>query len=132
MTPWLSAYKESRGIVLPDNSVLMEYFFEGEAAVSSRKYTPNEVTYSWNANTPGIVSFGIGYDEGWYDTGGYKLFDNQGLLSTRFKAGYNSITMKYIPPKFYIGLILTLLAVALILLIYIYPNFAKRLKPIFD
>jgi hypothetical protein len=130
--PWLSAYKESRGIVTPDNQVLMEYIMEQRGEVITREYTPNRVVYDLRATSPGVIVFGIGYDKGWYAEDGRDLFDRQGLVSTAFRSGRDHIVLNYRPPYFYLGLIVSILSIIAGLLVYFETKTGRWLKPIFD
>jgi len=129
--PWLSAYKESRGIVTPGNQVMMEYPMQGQVQVRSRKYTPNQVEYEIAASSSGELLLGIGYDEGWSAVDGRPLRENNGLVSFRFNQSDRYITLYYQTPYFVLGLIISLIALAGCLLIYFNPNFGKRCQSIF-
>ncbi|MFH2036016.1 MAG: hypothetical protein ABIJ45_06400 [Candidatus Zixiibacteriota bacterium] len=129
--PWLSAYKESRGIVTPNNQVMMEYPIQGQLRVKSRHYTPNRVDYEIIPSSPGELLLGIGYDEGWSADDGRLLYESNGLIALHFNQNDRLITLRYRTPYFYLGLIISLLTLAVILLVYFNPNFGKRCQSIF-
>lgn len=129
--PWLSAYKESRGIVTPNEDVLMEYILKGQTRIISRLYTPNEVEYSMAPASEGSIVFSIGYDPGWYATDGRTLYDYNGLVTADFKNGDTKIVLKYWPPYFWLGLIVSILAIVGCLLFAFNSNLRKRIEPIF-
>jgi len=130
MAPWLSAYKESRGLVTPDNQVLMEYIIEGQASIFSRDYTPNLVKYNIQPTTAGTIVFGIGFDSGWSLDNERSLFESNGLLTTRFKRNDSSFILSYSPPYFWLGLLISLMSIIACLLIYFNRQFLKRLEAI--
>ena len=131
IAPWLSAYKPSRGIVSPNNEVKMEYVTRGSASVVSRRYTPNQVEYSLNAETDGSIVLSIGYDKGWYTKDGRSISEQQGLVAVDFKRGGDNIVLNYRTPGFYLYLSLSLVILAGILILLIHPKACKRFKTIF-
>ncbi|MBN2227295.1 MAG: hypothetical protein JW763_08000 [candidate division Zixibacteria bacterium] len=132
VTPWLSGYKESRGMVTPTSDVLMEYVVEGRAQVLYRRYTPNRVEYAIRSDRPGTIVFGIGYDEGWYAEDGRRLFERNALVAMRFTAQDHEVVLKYRTPYFYLGLVISLLTLAVCLLLWRRPQLGNRCKAIFE
>ncbi|PKK84035.1 MAG: hypothetical protein CVT49_05255 [candidate division Zixibacteria bacterium HGW-Zixibacteria-1] len=132
VAPWLSAYKDSRGIVAENNQVFMEYITRGQATISHWIYTPNRVDYDIAPAIAGTIVFSIGFDEGWYSSDSRRLFETNGLVSTDFLTSDRHITLRYRTPYFYSGLILSLLAIAGCLLINFNRNLGKRFKAIFN
>lgn len=132
MAPWLSAYKDSRALVAENNVVYMDYVIQGELTVNRRNYTPNRVEYDFTASSGGTILFGIGYDEGWYAGDGRELFENNGLVATKFSRGDRHLTLRYRTPYFYSGLFVSLLALAGCVIVNINRNLGKRFKAIFD
>jgi hypothetical protein len=108
ITPWLSAYHPSRGLVDNTNIVHSEYILSGQIDSVTGDYTPNRIEYEFTATQPGELIIGMGYDRGWYTEDGRELTDQQGLLTFRFGEGRQQVVMKYCPPYFYLGLIITL------------------------
>jgi len=131
MAPWLSAYKESRGLVTPTNDVLMEYVVSGQAQVISRKYTPNRVDYDIAPQSSGVIIFGIGYDEGWYASDGRPVSENNDLVATPFSRTDRHITLEYRTPYFLLGLIVSLISICVALLIVFNSKLGKWCKAIF-
>ena len=132
MAPWLSAYKDSRGIVTENNDVFMEYVIQGQTDILRRRYTPNRVDYELTPKGSGAMVFGIGYDEGWFAADGRRLYETNGLVTADFNSGDKHITLQYRTPYFYLGLIVSLLAIAGCLSAYINKNFGKRFKAILE
>ncbi len=131
MAPWLSAYKESRGLVSQSNQVAMEYIMSGQLQVISRNYTPNIIEYEIAPTSDGKIIFGIGYDKGWSCTDGRELFEEHGLVATKFSTNDKKIVLTYITPWFYTGLIISLLTLLVFLLILFRAEFGDRFKTIF-
>ena len=132
MAPWLSAYKDSRGIVTENNDVFMEYVIQGQTDILRRRYTPNRVDYELTPRGSGAMVFGIGYDEGWFAADGRRLYETNGLVTADFNSGDKHITLQYRTPYFYLGLIVSLLTIAGCLSAYINKNFGKRFKAILE
>lgn len=130
VAPWLSGYKESRGLITPLNDVLMEYLPEGKLDVLKRNYTPNRVEYDIAPLQAGTIIFGIGYDEGWHADDGRELFENNGLIATKFEVNDRKIALYYRTPYFYLGLILTLFSAAICTLFLINRKSGNWLKAI--
>ena len=128
--PWLSGYRESRGLVTPLNEVLMEYIPEGQLQVLRRDYTPNRVEYDVDPAQAGTIIFGIGYDEGWHADDGRAVSENNGLVSVRFGINDRKIGLYYRTPYFYFGLIITLLAAASGLFLILNRKAAHRLETV--
>ncbi len=129
-SPWLSAYKESRGLVTPTEDVLMEYVTQGQARIVHRRYTPNQVEYDIASSSAGALVFGIGYDKGWYATDDRPLYETNGLVTIDFSSGDNKIVLKYCPPYFVLGLLISILSIIGCCLFGFYRNFGKRLEAI--
>ena len=132
LSPWLSAYKESRGLVSKDNRVAMEYVMAGNLDVISRHYTPNRIEYEISPKTNGKIIFGMGYDRGWSCTDGRKLSSEHDLLSSEFYKNDRTIILTYRTPWFYTGLAITLLTILLFMLIIFNRYFGDRFKAIFN
>jgi len=130
MAPWLSAYKESRGLVSQSNQVAMEYIMSGKLQVVSRNYTPNIIEYEIAPTSDGNIIFGIGYDKGWSSTDGRELFEEHGLVATKFKTTDKIITLTYTTPWFYTSLIISVLTLLIFLLILFNSKFGDRYKTI--
>ncbi len=131
IAPWLSAYRESRGIVAPGNVVYMEYISRGQADIISRHHTPNRVEYRLNGIAPGTIIFSIGYDTGWIAADGRRLYEESGVIAADFAPGEQSITLVYRAPYFYAGLIISTAALLLCLLIVFHRKTGQRLETIF-
>ena len=129
--PWLSAYKESRGIVTPTEDVLMEYVLKGQVRVINRRYTPNKVEYEIAPSSEATIVFSIGYDPGWHATDGRPLYETNGLVTTDVAADESKIVLKYRPPYFIPGLIISVLSIIGCLLFGFNRNFGKWLESIF-
>nr|MBN2278441.1 DUF3367 domain-containing protein [candidate division Zixibacteria bacterium] len=132
VAPWLSAYKESRGLVTPTNEVLMEYVSSGQAGVLTRQYTPNRVDYRLAPALAGTIIFGIGYDDGWRTADGRPLFENNGLVATGFTHNDRQITLLYRPRGFIFGLVVSLLVLAGLSVFIFHGKIRKRLEAIFN
>lgn len=132
VAPWLSAYRESRAIVTPDNQVMMEYVIQGQMNVVERNYTPNRVEYKIMPASSGQMIIGVGYDEGWYAQDGRAVSENSKLVGINFDKSDKNIILRYRPPYFYIGLIITLLSLTGLALVYFNSQFGKRCKAILD
>ena len=113
VAPWLSGYKESRGLITPLNNVLLEYLPEGKLDVLKRNYTPNRVEYDIAPSKAGAIIFGIGYDEGWHADDGRQLFENNGLVATKFELNNRKIALYYRTPYFCLGLMVTIFSLAI-------------------
>lgn len=129
--PWLSAYKASRGIVTPSDSVLMEYFMAGQGFVTFKKHTPNRIEYKLQSQTGGRLVISAGYDKGWQALDGRPIYDEQGLLTVDFKAGQDSFVLNYRTPGFYSYLSISIFIAAVLLFILLSPKAGKRFKAIF-
>jgi len=132
VAPWLSAYKDSRGIVAENDLVYMDYVMQGQLTANRRLYTPNRVEYDFSAASGGSMVFGIGYDKGWQASDGRRLYETSGLVAADFNAADRRLILLYRTPYFYAGLIVSLLAIAGCFLVYFNRNFGKRFKAIFD
>jgi hypothetical protein len=131
IAPWLSGYKESRGLVTPTNDVLLEYAPEGQFQLISHDYTPNRVTYEIMPSRPGTLIFGIGYDEGWRASDGRKVSENNGLVAVDFKMDDRKIVLYYRAPYFWLGLIVSIISIGLGLLLLLHDKTGKRFKAVF-
>ncbi|MEW5925794.1 MAG: 6-pyruvoyl-tetrahydropterin synthase-related protein, partial [Candidatus Zixiibacteriota bacterium] len=132
VAPWLSAYKDSRGIVAENGQVYMEYILQGQAAIISRHYTPNRVDYEIAPSSAGTILFSIGFDEGWYALDGRRLYESNGLVATDFRSSDKHISLACRTPYFYTGLIISLLAIFGFLLVYFNRNLGISCKAIFE
>lgn len=113
VSPWLSAYHPSRGLVGPDNAVYPEFVVGGEVEVLERSYTPNVITYRVEAGVSGgELVVGMGYDPGWRAEDGRRLEEMQGLISFPVNAGEQTVVLRYRTPYFYHGLAVSLLTIA--------------------
>ncbi|MEA2030857.1 MAG: hypothetical protein U9N55_04590 [candidate division Zixibacteria bacterium] len=108
ITPWLSAYYPSRGMVGPDSVVYSEFVSKGEAEIIHRKYTPNVITYEFNGIKPGQMVIGMGYDPGWKASDNRTLYAVDGLITFDFDKGNQIVVLTYQSPYFYYGLFLSL------------------------
>jgi len=131
IAPWLSAYKPSRGIVMPDNTVAMEYILSGQAGVTSKKYTPNRVECDLNARTGGRIVFSIGYDKGWRAADSRRVYEQQGLVTVDFKQGRDHIELIYRTPHFYLYLAVSLIFLAASLAVFLNAKIGKWFKAVF-
>jgi hypothetical protein len=131
IAPWLSGYKESRGLVTPVNDVLMEYSPDGQFQLISRNYTPNRVEYEILPSQAGTLIFGIGYDEGWRAVDGREVSENNGLVSVNYNLNDRKIVLYYRPPYFWSGLIISIISIGLGLLLLFYGKAGKRLETVF-
>jgi len=132
VAPWLSAYKESRGIVTEKREVLMEYFVgQAQPQILDKEYTPNRVKYEIEPRTPGTMIFGIGYDEGWEELHGREIMENSGLIAVRIDQDTRDLTFVYRTPYFWTGLVVSLFGIVLIFIFYFNSYFRARLKSIF-
>ncbi|MDH4032321.1 MAG: hypothetical protein OEV80_00815, partial [candidate division Zixibacteria bacterium] len=111
VTPWLSAYHPSRGLVDMANVVHAEYVASGKIDSVQREYTPNRIEYEFTATQPGELIIGMGYDRGWRTEDGRELTERQGLLSFSFEAGSQRVVMVYGTPYFCHGLVISLIFV---------------------
>ncbi len=130
VAPWLSGYKESRGLVTPTNDVLTEYLLSGKLEVSSRRYTPNWVEYIIAPTEPGTIIFGIGYDNGWHSIDGRPIFEQNGLVATNFTLNDKKVILDYRAPYFLLGLLVTIFSAALGLLFLLNRKFGHWLEAI--
>lgn len=121
VSPWLSAYHPSRALVGPDNVVYSEYIKSGEAQVIAKNYTPNRIEYTLNAQTAGSIIIGMGYDRGWSEQSGVKLYRDQDLIAFDFEPGENRYILTYQTPYFYPSLVISLITL-LFLIVYGYKN----------
>ncbi len=111
ITPWLSAYHPSRGLVDITNTVHREYVLSGKVDSLTADYTPNRIEYSFNAEQRGTMVIGMGFDPGWRVGDGRELTEEQGLISFKFEEGRNSVVLTYRTPYFFTGLIVSLFSV---------------------
>ena len=132
LAPWLSAYKESRGLVTADNQVMMEYAVGGTLEILSRSYTPNRVEYEIKPLEPGSLVFGIGYNEGWFAADGRRVFERHGLVTTGYDLSDRKIVLEYRPPGFYTGLIISALSLVLLLVVFFNGKIGARLKTVLE
>lgn len=107
VSPWLSAYHPSRGLVGPGDVVMPEYVLSGAAEVQRRDYTPNVITYEIIGNEPGRMVIGMGYDTGWRARDGRRLTATQGLISFPFESGEQTVVLEYRTPWFRTGLVVS-------------------------
>ncbi|HPI33708.1 MAG TPA: YfhO family protein, partial [candidate division Zixibacteria bacterium] len=109
VSPWLSAYHPSRGLVGP-GIVYSELFSGGEAKVYVRDYTPNRITYTLNGGGHGgELVIGMGYDPGWRATDGRTITENQGLIAFPVTPGRQTVVLVYRTPYFSHGAVISLL-----------------------
>ncbi len=132
VTPWLSGYKDSRALLTPTNDVLMEFVSGGQAQVTRTKFSPNRVEYSINPSSPGSVVFSIGYDGGWHAGDERRIYEYNGLVATDFGLNDREIVLYYRTPYFWTGFLISVLAGAILLLLYLNRKAGERLKAIFQ
>jgi len=108
VTPWLSAYHPSRGLVDALDNVRMEYVLSDQVDSLHRDYTPNRIIYRFFASQPGEMVVGMGYDPGWRAEDGRELTEQQGLMAFHFDRGSQSVSLVYRTPYFYAGLVVTI------------------------
>ncbi len=111
ISPWLSAYHPSRGLVDAANNVLPEYALTGKMQVENREYTPNRITYDLNATDAGEMVIGMGYDRGWEATDGRKLFEENGVIGFPYSSGRSQVELVYRTPNFILGLLISLVSI---------------------
>ena len=109
ISPWLSAYHPSRGLVDATNNVLPEYALSGTVKVESRQYTPNRIVYGLDAATDGELVIGMGYDPGWRAKDGRNVFEKNGVIGFPYEAGRSKVELYYRTPHFMVGLLITVL-----------------------
>lgn len=109
LSPWLSAYHPSRGLVDADSTAHMEHLLFGQARVLERRYTPNRIRYSVQVLQPGAMVIGMGYDPGWRATDGRPLKATRGLITFELSPGTDNVVLEYRSPYFYHGLVISLL-----------------------
>ena len=126
VTPWLSAYHPSRGLVDVTNVVHAEHVLSGRIDSLTRDYTPNRIEYQFTATQVGEMVIGMGYDRGWYTEDGRGLTEQQGLLTFRFEKGAQRVVLLYCLPYFYLGLIISFLFGAGLVLA---PILSRRHRP---
>ncbi len=110
VTPWLSAYHPSRGLVDAQNNVAPEYILNGQATIEKRLYAQNEISYKLRAKTSGEILFGMGYDIGWSSNSENQPYSTNDLLTMTFPKGDSEILLTYQTPYFYTGLLISLLS----------------------
>jgi hypothetical protein len=115
ITPWLSAYHPSRALVGPGDTVYMEHILEGRAEIRRRYYTPNRIEYEIFGESNGKIVIGMGYDPGWRVDDGRRLWPEQDLLAFAFQPGLQRVVLRYRPPFFFAGLMVSLISLAGIL-----------------
>jgi len=130
MAPWLSAYKESRALVTPDNQVMMEYVLAGRVRSLDGRYTPNRVEYRISPVSDGTIIFGIGYDEGWHAADGRPVFEKNGLVAAGFESHDERIILEYRAPLFWTGLIISFVTLLGCLLILFNGQLRERYEAI--
>ncbi len=126
ITPWLSAYQTSRGIVGPDSTVYPEYVTTGELTVTKRRYTPNTIEYGIEATERGELVLGMGYDPGWSADDGRSLFPRNNLIALNFTPADKEILLSYRTPYFYHGLAISLFFTVLLLFAWYYQPSRQR------
>lgn len=129
-TPWLSGYKDSRALVTPLNEVMMEYLREGQAEILSREFTPNKMSYEIRPSRAGTIVFSIGYDEGWKAKDGRQLFEQDGLLATRFNEQDRTLVFVYHTPYFWTGALVSFLSALGLIFIFFNSKALQRLKAV--
>ncbi len=110
VSPWLSAYQPSRGLVDEQNNVSSEYFLKGEAVVEKRIYEQNKIEYILNASSAGEIVFGMGYDIGWSSNSDTQPYETNDLLTMPFSKGKSEIILTYQTPYFYTGLLISIIS----------------------
>jgi hypothetical protein len=113
VTPWLSAYHPSRALVGADNRVFMEHVLHGNAEVKSRHYTPNTIEYEIAGHEEGAMVICMGYDPGWQAQDGRRLRQEQDLIAFAFQTGPQRVVLRYRPPYFFAGLVVSIISVLL-------------------
>jgi hypothetical protein len=111
-TPWFPLYHPARGLAQSDGTVLREYIKTGSAQILKADYTPNRIEYELISDSPGDMVIGMGYDPGWRARDGRTVRSDQGLILVSFASGKDEFTLIYRPPYLVLGLILSLLALA--------------------
>ena len=107
ITPWLSAYHPSRGLVDAANTVHMEHVLSGKVESLKRQYTPNRISYELSASEAGRMVISMGYDRGWRAEDGRELRQQQGLLTFDFNQGTDRIVLVYRTPYILTGLVVS-------------------------
>jgi len=115
ITPWLSAYHPSRGLVDPTETVHEYYVTSGTAVLDSMHFTPNRLDYFFRAQSTGEMVVSVGFDPGWSLSGSAMLRQQQSLLAFPFSQGRKHVTLSYRTPYFDLGLILSLVGLGLLL-----------------
>ena len=107
VTPWLSAYHPSRGLVDTVNTAHMEYVLSGKVESLKRNYTPNRISCELSASEAGEMVISMGFDRGWRAEDGRELRQQQGLLTFDFNQGTDRIVLVYRAPYFLTGLVVS-------------------------
>ena len=112
ITPELSAYQPSRGLVDANNATVPEYILTGEAEIKRRNYTPNMIEYVIDGRQRGRMVVGMGYDVGWRSEDGREVGNHEGLIAFDFEEGLQTVVLRYRTPYFYTGLFISVLSLA--------------------
>jgi hypothetical protein len=131
VAPWLSGYRDSRAIITPTNTVLMEFVEKGEAKIIRRDYTPNRVEYLIEPLKPGMIVFGIGYDKGWAASDNRPVYEINGLAAVDFGLNDRNISLIYRTPLFGMGVIISIATFVLFLVLVFHGKIRKRFEAIF-
>ncbi|MBU8932973.1 MAG: hypothetical protein KOO62_03090 [candidate division Zixibacteria bacterium] len=114
ITPWLSAYPPSRGLVGSGDVVHPEFVTTGKVRMISREYTPNIIVYEFEGIAAGEMMIGMGYDPGWRASNGRNLYARDGLICFNFDTGRQTVVLNYRPPFFYAGCAVSLVTLILL------------------
>lgn len=101
------------------------FFLDEENQAKIQYFSPNQMRIMVIIKKPGQLVINQNYHKGWRtNLGG--MVSHQGLLSVTLKQkGMYEVVLKYVPLDFYLGLIISLIAIACFFIIF---RFSERMK----
>ncbi len=100
------------------------HFADGRNRVEEISISPNAITVRVNVTVPGTLTINQNFDAAWSASDG-EVIQREGLLRVNLQPGKRTIELSYRPWPFYLGLAITLLTIAGLVLV---GRLRRRLK----
>ena len=104
-----------------------EEYMVGRGIVQLTRWTPNTLSFNVTALAPSVLVVNQNYEDGWrlsHGTG--ELYSNDGLIGVRLPAGQQRLTLTYMSNSFRLGVVISLITLAAMLVLLRYEHSRDR------
>ncbi len=116
---WISAYRPGRGILSPGGRVAQWYSQDEAVDVQSYDFSPNRLVLRTISETGGALVISMGYDAGWRQADGGRLYPTAELITVDVPRGASRVELFYLPDYFILGASISAVSLIAALVVYI-------------